>query len=1128
MLENSLEKYDQYISEIQEIEQSVGTLRDKYLASKQFLERLCKDITRGESLQFSSLFSRLVFISNKYHIDRHSEKQLHKIRINASFLLRDKNNRVSSFQFDKAIGCIKYLLSTIYIDRVGEDVDLSLKEESLRKDILPPHKIDYARVEIIDISENTIIGKSSDAENTIIHIKYNTKRTGEIFKQTIDHLWIGAQLNILDSIIDADGRYIPSVIVLEPDYLVDASALAECFQNYSWSHLHYFRKKFEQASNTKHILLGNLANFFLDQLTYSDDPQSLNFENVFFEAFKQKPFEFTSCNEIAQADDFKLFMAKSLLQFTNIKRVIINDLNQNNIDVYKCILEPSFLCERYGVQGRLDLLQSVDSEQEKFKIIELKSGGLPFPKNDPGKIAINHEVQTAIYRLIIQTVYKAQPSDILSAILYSAAENDGENLRFAAPYQSLDKEIINIRNLIVATEHKIYSGDGKHLESLFSQIFDRGSYEKIPQFFADQLTGFEKTIMNQPELIQKYFFRFVSFITRELYIQKTGNDGYDSNVSTAGLWNTEFAERQESYDLISDLEIISIDSSGQDMKIRFERNNKDEFSNFRQGDICILYPHADAQDTVLTNQIFKGNVAEISPDHILLRFRYKQNNRSIFDKYRFWAIEHDWLDHSYTNMYKNLFSFLKSPIYKKQLLLGLDVPQANDPVQVGYILNSEVDNITEKQQNVLSKAIAAKDYFLIVGPPGTGKTSIFARHLIEYYFDHSAANMLIIAYTNRAVDELCDAINKAFKCEGAECENYIRIGTELSCGVDYRHRLLQNIAGDVKSRKELLQTIRQQRIIIGTQAAIMGKPELFDLKQFDLAIIDEASQILEPQIIGLLPQVSKFIMIGDHKQLSTITLQDQNKSKISDNDLNNIGIYNCNESLFERLYRTCEQNGWSQAYDTLIYQGRMHQDIAKFTNYFFYDNQLLPASLWQNEDLHFEIENSDNKYQQVITKNRVAFFDNQFIDNKSCNHKVNDGEARIISDLCINIIKIYNKNKLTFIPEQTIGIITPYRNQIALIKYKLQETNIPELQNIMVDTVERFQGSQRDIILLSFCMNKAYQLDFFCNLNTDQTVDRKLNVAITRARKQLFLVGNSIILNKNNIYKSLLSSIYKY
>ena len=104
---------------------------------------------------------------------------------------------------------------------------------------------------------------------------------------------------------------------------------------------------------------------------------------------------------------------------------------------------------------------------------------------------------------------------------------------------------------------------------------------------------------------------------------------------------------------------------------------------------------------------------------------------------------------------------------------------------------------------------------------------------------------------------------------------------------------------------------------------------------------------------------------------------------------------------------------------------------------------------------------------------------------------------------------IYKEHSEAFDASRTLGIITPYRSQIALIKKEIEALGIPELNQILIDTVERFQGSERDVIIYSFCVNYPYQLKFLSNLTEEDgiLIDRKLNVALTRARKQMLLTG---------------------
>lgn len=1105
-----------YLSEIQQIDSSDLSLRNKYIRLKRILERGCKDITTGESLQFPSLFSRLVFISQKYELPKSLEWQLQNIRIKASFLQQNDKNLVSPGQYQQAKEGLENFL--LYIE--GEKQDFNYVEDTVFDYEPVPHDLsNKIRVQVLEIdTENELlICQSESLIGKSLIVRYNVSPVNNIFNETIERLWIGAQLNLIDVKTDDAGVYIPKMFVLEPDYLIDASAMAECFQSYGSSYLHYFRRKFEPNANTHYILLGNLANFFLDELIYAGDADSLSFEEIFMKSFRSMPFEYAACKEISDNGAFKEFMVKARSQFENIKRVVLNDMPANGFDASSCTLEPSFFCEKYGFQGRLDLLQLSNDETGIDRIIELKSGKPPYPREDVTKIAPNHETQTAIYRLMIQSVFGKDARHIYPTILYSSAENAGENIRFAAIYQQLEKEIINVRNLIVATEHDVYIGDTQHVEKVFRNLFNLNNYGRAPQFFIDKLAELEKVIDKATPLERIYFYRYIRFITRELYLQKTGDEGYNTSMSVSALWNTSFEERQDSLDLIANLEIEDIDDSGRDMIIRFRRD-KDECVNFREGEICILYPRHKSEESVLTNQILKGTVVEISSYHVVLRFRYKQRNRNFFSRYKYWAVEHDRLDHSYSTMYKSLYAFLSAPNDKKELLLGLREPLSSTLYELTTDATKEA-----KQKNIIDKALAAEDYFLIVGPPGTGKTSIFARQLIECFYAGENTNILVMAYTNRAVDELCASICQAFGESEDKCDRYIRIGSELSCGEGSRHRLLQNISHQAGNRKELIRTIDSTRIFVGTLASITGKPELFDLKNFNIAIIDEASQILEPQIMGLLPLFDKFIMIGDHKQLSTITLQDENKSKVEEAVLNDIQLSDCRESLFERLFHICQKQGWTQAYDTLTYHGRMHEDIASLVNISFYDNMLHAATDRQYKPLAYQTYDRSDKLQSLIATKRTAFLPVRETDNTNNSDKLNKQEADVVISLIKAILEIYRLNNMAFDTRKTIGVITPYRNQIALIKHKLEETEIPELNNIMVDTVERYQGSQRDIIILSFCFNKPYQLRFFSNLNRERTVDRKLNVALTRAREQLFMIGNDYILNQSPIYREIVN-----
>ena len=553
--------------------------------------------------------------------------------------------------------------------------------------------------------------------------------------------------------------------------------------------------------------------------------------------------------------------------------------------------------------------------------------------------------------------------------------------------------------------------------------------------------------------------------------------------------------------------------------------------NFRQGDAIILYERNRDTDNVTNKMVFKGNIEYLTENEIGIRLRATQQNPSVLPAESLYAIEHDTMDTTFRSMYQGLYIYLSARKERRDLLLSQRPPRFDESLDP--MISRSEDDFTR----IALKAKAAQDYFLLIGPPGTGKTSCALKKMVETFHADKDAQILLLSYTNRAVDEICKSLASI-----APAVDFIRVGSELSCDEAYRGHLIENELSSCNRRSEVYERIRNCRIIVGTVAAISGKPELFRLKHFDVAIIDEATQILEPQLLGILcargedgkDAIDKFVLIGDHKQLPAVVQQNTEQSAIYDESLLSIGLTNLKDSLFERLYRNCtatvqrilssseqssplEQSYSSfaahRSYDMLCRQGRMHPKVALFANRAFYGGRLIPVGL------PHQIESSD-------TICRLAFYPS-VPEKAGASAKINYSEARIVAGLAV---RIYEDHQADFDESRTLGIITPYRSQIALIKKEIESLGIPALNRILVDTVERFQGSERDVIIYSFCVNYPYQLKFLSNLTEEEGVliDRKLNVALTRARKQMFITGVSELLERNPLYKSLLKLIESF
>jgi len=136
-------------------------------------------------------------------------------------------------------------------------------------------------------------------------------------------------------------------------------------------------------------------------------------------------------------------------------------------------------------------------------------------------------------------------------------------------------------------------------------------------------------------------------------------------------------------------------------------------------------------------------------------------------------------------------------------------------------------------------------------------------------------------------------------------------------------------------------------------------------------------------------------------------------------------------------------------------------------------------------------------------------------------------EATLVADILRRLYRQIGSD--SFDADRSIGVIVTYRHQITQIRREIVKLGLPQLSDISIDTVERYQGSQRDVIIYAFGVQDQADLDFLtsnCFVEDGHTIDRKLNVAMTRARKQLLMTGCQQVLSQNSIYAKLIHRYY--
>lgn len=986
----------------------------------------------------------------------------------------------------------------------------------------------YIRCRVLhcdDTGMTVLTGREGDG--TELRVSYGTTVTGDEFGYLRDILHRDMQLNLLDVRMSGD-MVTAGQIVVEPDFLVDISSLAACFEEYGHHPLLYTLNRLKERPNTYHTILGNFAGMVLDDVINS---QHFSLNDTIRKNFREKAIEYATCRGFRPAE----FMKDASQQTRNIMQ-ITGSLFQT-YDKTKVLLEPSFVCEMLGVQGRVDMMTS-----DKRMLVEQKSGrNIHIERNSEnssgGKYIEKHYVQLLLYYGVLKYNFglKEHEPDIM--LLYSKYPMP-DGLMRTEHFESELREAIRFRNLVVVQEHVMASeGFGSAIDNITPETLNT---KGMSGFFYDtyllpQLKEVTDLLAGLPPLERAYLCRMTTFVLKEQQLTKTGCLAGPS-CSVADMWRMSVEEKLDAGSMYVELKLVELEKNqttgSYDLLTLDVPECGDDFSpNFRRGDMVYVYAYAeDGQPDVRRSILFKGVMVRIEAGRVsvclsnalqnpdVLARRDSQGRRLLY------AIEHAGSDVGSAAIMRTLFDFVTSSPERRALLFGQREPRRDTSVRLTKSYGDYFDDL-------LLRAMQARDYFLLVGPPGTGKTSTAMRYMVEEQLAaEERPSVLLTAYTNRAVDEICSML-----CDAGI--SFLRLGSEYSCDERFRPYLVGNMVENNPRLDDLRLRLMEERVYVGTVTSLMSRPFIFALKHFALAIVDEAGQITEPGLVGLLaahkpkstmePAIDRFILIGDYKQLPAVVQQSVEESAVNEPCLNEAGIRNCRDSLFERLIRNERRAGREDFIGLLRRQGRMHPDIAAYAGAMFYaDERLEPVPCPHQEEVApgYQEPPADER-DEVLAKERVIFIPSGKTDDGLRSEKVNAGEARIVADLVARIRRMAGS---AFSNEKTIGVIVPYRNQITMIRREMERRGLDCAADICIDTVERFQGSQCDVIICSLTVNNDAQLDFLtanCFDENGRTIDRKLNVTLTRARRQMILTGNPEILSHNGVYAELMERI---
>ena len=509
-----------------------------------------------------------------------------------------------------------------------------------------------------------------------------------------------------------------------------------------------------------------------------------------------------------------------------------------------------------------------------------------------------------------------------------------------------------------------------------------------------------------------------------------------------------------------------------------------------------------------TNQVFSGIMEIVEADG---------SNSTLIptipEEPVFYRLDKDEFSNGMAMVRNNLIQLMEKDVFGVQALRKLiveGVAPTFNPTASQYTLGDTASqaSLNVDQRAAIQKVMSAKDYALVLGMPGTGKTTTIA-HIIRALVAQGKS-VLLTSYTHTAVDNILLKLRND------------KIGIFRLGAIAKVHPEVQAFADLAGNPLKTVEEIKQcyTRKVVATTCLGINHP-IFNQRVFDYCIVDEASQITLPVCLGPIRMARTFILVGDHHQLPPLV---QNKEALEG------GL---DVSLFKML-----SDKHSSSVVNLEHQYRMCEDIMTLSNTLIYDGRLKcgthsVATRSMTVSDMTALRHHHHNTQSILTTDpkkvclspsrgtcwirdlldptsKVCFVNTDTLLSKS--REVLENGSRITNPCEVILTTQLVESLLTVgIAPSDIGVITLYRSQLALLRQALRHRS-----SIEMHTADKFQGRDKEVVILSLVRSNEQQI--VGDLLKDW---RRVNVALTRARTKLIIMGSKSTLVGNELLKDL-------